>query len=385
MNYKASTQSNVKWDNQKMILQMLLEEGPLSRADLSKKLQSSKPTISKNVEELIQNQCIIEIGKADNMVGKKGILLDINPDYGYVMAIDMSKNQFRIVVSNLRKEWLCYKKVSMNDLVLLEKTEDFSVADLIKDFLVKSSVDINRIRQVSIAYPGVVGHNDTYYLTNLKEKELLLKKITPYIKERLKKPIVTMNDVNLAAIAEKEYGNFSHMKNLYLMNGDVGIGIGIIINHDLYEGDRNAAGEVGFVLPSRNKEDDYDTLEERISVHALLNRYNKETASDIDYDGMVHRLKLGDQVALKLYDGVLSDLSVAITNVASVLDIQTVVVTGRLFRMKDSMLEELNDRVKAMTPFKTDIHHSSVQKKSLKGAIIVGTMKIIESMVDSKG
>ncbi len=72
MKYSAKTQSNVKIDNQRMILGgVLFEKGPLSRADLAKVLNSSKPTVSKNVEGLIAEKMIYETGKADNSIGKK--------------------------------------------------------------------------------------------------------------------------------------------------------------------------------------------------------------------------------------------------------------------------------------------------------------------------
>ncbi len=124
MKHIASTQTNVKLDNQKLILRTLLEKGPMSRAELSKVLRSSKPTISKNVEELIADRRIIEAGKDDNMIGKKGILLDINPDYGHVLAIDMSKNRFRLVIANLQREWLHYYRSSMDEVIMLENQEE---------------------------------------------------------------------------------------------------------------------------------------------------------------------------------------------------------------------------------------------------------------------
>lgn len=70
MKYQGSTQSNVKLKNQELILKLLLAEGPMTRADLAKKMNSSKPTISKNVEDLLVEKKVIEIGKDDNMVGK---------------------------------------------------------------------------------------------------------------------------------------------------------------------------------------------------------------------------------------------------------------------------------------------------------------------------
>ncbi len=219
------------------------------------------------------------------------------------------------------------------------------------------------------------------YLTNLKEKELVLQGIKEYVGKTLDKPILIKNDVNMATIAEKAYGQYRDKKNLYLLSGEVGVGIGIIINHKLYEGDRNAAGEVGFVLPIQHRDGSYYTLEERLSIHALTRRYNSMSHQSITYDELIALTDSGDETALKLYEDVISDMAVAITNVASVLDIQTVIVTGRLFDLKKTIIEDINEKVKFMTPFETDIHLTVINRKALKGAIIVGTESIIDGMI----
>ena len=53
MKYLANTQTNVKLNNQKLILHYLTNHEPVSRAKLAEALKSTKPTISKNVDELI--------------------------------------------------------------------------------------------------------------------------------------------------------------------------------------------------------------------------------------------------------------------------------------------------------------------------------------------
>ena len=167
MDYRANTQTNIKINNQKIILQLLVNEGPMSRAELAKKMNSSKPTISKNVEGLLNENKIVEVGKADNLVGKKGILLDINANYGYILVIDLSKNKFSVVVSNLKKEWIHYYNESLDRFFEEEQTE-VDMLEILKGFIKDSQIDMEKVLLVIIAYPGVVGHNDSVYLTYLK-------------------------------------------------------------------------------------------------------------------------------------------------------------------------------------------------------------------------
>lgn len=381
MDYKASTQTNVKVKNQRIILQLLINEGPMTRADLAKKMKSSKPTVSKNVEELLQDSKILEVGKDDNMVGKKGTLLDINGDYGYVLAIDMSKSHFRVVIADMKEQWRHTEKTAL-DLPYIEK-EGFegAVLTFLKDFLQQAPIPVAAIRQVAIAYSGVVGHNDDLYLTNMKYKETLLNRLIPYIKEELGLPLTIKNDVNLAVIAEKKYGKYGDADNLYLLSADTGVGVGIIIHNRLYEGDRNAAGEVGFVLPVQHKDGRYYTIEERVSLHALAERYRKVKGPQATYDDLRTAVAGGEAEAQAIYEDVLEDLAVTITNIASILDMKRVVVTGRLFDLKGTIIDDLNRRIAAMNPFETVIHQSTLGKISLRGAVAVGVEAIITSLV----
>ncbi len=381
MKYQGSTQSNVKLKNQELILKLLLAEGPMTRADLAKKMNSSKPTISKNVEDLLVEKKVIEIGKDDNMVGKKGTLLDMNADYGYVLALDLSKNKFRAVIANLKEEWIDTCSISLEEYMADGDIKQADVLVELKSFLDGHRDKWSKMMYAIISYSGVVGHNDELYLTNLKYKETVLKDLVPYIREDLALPLSIKNDVNLAVLAEKKYGAFGDRDNLYLLSADIGVGVGIIIDNHLYEGDRNAAGEVGFVLPIPDSDGSYKTLEERVSLHALAGKYRSISDVTMKYEDLIEAVEGGEPGALKIYEDVLRDLSITITNIASILDIGTVVVVGRLFNLKSTMIDDLNDLIKKMTPFDTIVYQTNLDKMSLRGAVVIGVERVISQMV----
>jgi predicted NBD/HSP70 family sugar kinase len=169
---------------------------------------------------------------------------------------------------------------------------------------------------------------------------------------------------------------------LYLLSADVGVGLGLIINHDLFEGDRNAAGEVGFVLPIQRKNGQYYTLEDRVSIHALSKRYGKLKGKPVSFESFSRDVKAGKAKALQLYEAIINDLAVAMTNIASILDIKTVIVDGRVFDLKEDMIQELNETIRVMTPFETRVTKTTLLNKSILGAITVGVDRIIEGMIE---
>ncbi len=196
------------------------------------------------------------------------------------------------------------------------------------------------------------------------------------------KPLLIKNDINLVALAEKKYGCFSDSENMYLLSADIGVSVGIIIHNELYEGDRSAAGEVGFVLPVQHRDGRYLTIEERVSLHVLAGRYRDIKGPEMKYENLPADVDAGDSEAIAIYEDVLEDLSVTITNIASILDIKNVVVTGRLFDLKLSMIEDLNKCIEKMTPFDTIVTKTNLDKMSLRGAVAVSVEVVVAGLLE---
>lgn len=382
MEYRANTQTDVKINNQKMIIDLLVNKGPMTRADLSKRMNTSKPTISKNVEELLIEKKIVEIGKDDNSLGKKGTLLDINKNYGYILGFDFSKNRLRMALANLRMEWIYQEDWDMEPYLSLEQElYEEKISNHLENFIFNSKVNQEKILYNMISFPAVVGKDNDVHLTKDRMKKTWNRIIKPFFEERLAKAYRIKNDIKLATLYEKRFGQFSQEENLYLISADVGVGIGIIIRHELYEGDRFAAGEIGFIQPQEQEERKFYVLEDRISIQVVLERYQGMTGSRYSYQELFDHIEHKKEVATRLYEEILEEIAIVIANIASILDIRHVVVAGRLFELKISMVEELNHLIKRRTSFETEVHSTNLSNMSLHGAILSGVDLVLEEIV----
>lgn len=70
-------------------------------------------------------------------------------------------------------------------------------------------------------------------------------RLASYLSRRTGLPTVLANDANVAALGEKYFGAGKGCKNFIYMTISTGIGGGLILNEELYEGDRFVAGEIG--------------------------------------------------------------------------------------------------------------------------------------------
>ncbi len=371
----ANTQTDVKVNNQKAILMFLTEHGATSRADIAKGISSSKPTVSKNVEELIEKGLLVEVGKGDNSLGKKSLLLDINKEFAYVLAVDLSKNAIRFRLCDLQGG----EEAFMN----YQYDTEVSALEMVNNLLSAGKIKRDSIGKVVVAYPGVIAHNGQYYLSAQKERETLRQELLTVLRQTFDCAVIVKNDINLAILAEKAYNEELRTENLYYMSFDAGVGAGIMIHGRLYEGDRNAAGEVGFILRNRSdsgNQKSYQTLEELVSISAILERYKDAAGESAAFDEIADKLCQRDSRTVQLYEAVIEDISVAISNVTSVLDIETVVLDGAVMKLSKDMHRDIEERVNAMSPFHTTVLPAGINTAALRGCNYFGIQLFFEEL-----
>ena len=97
-------------NNKNLILKAIREKGPISRADISRFLDISKPAVSKNVLELLDAQIIREIGQGNNSMGKKSILLAFNRAKAFAIGIDIGNFKIRAGLSDLSGNILAFEE-----------------------------------------------------------------------------------------------------------------------------------------------------------------------------------------------------------------------------------------------------------------------------------
>ncbi len=369
MNYIGNNQRNIRQNNKKIIFDVLLKHGGMTRASLASLTKISKPSISKNVEELLREGHIIESGKDDNSIGKKGIILEINTAKACILALDLSRNKFKISVANLIGETM-YKKVL--------RLKDVSK---VKNFIAKANKDLStyNISTVVVSFPGVVGDGQISHADS-SLKTLYLNVIKPFILT-INDKVIIQNDLNCSIIAEKNIGCCVDSNNALLINCDRGIGAGIIIGGSLYEGDRCAAGEIGYITYNRKKDGTFNYLEDRLSIEAVSRRYSSLKDSKKEFSDFKNDLAKEDMIALALKDLMKQELVTTLVSVLAVLDISKCIVTGRLFEITNNFVNELQSEVNRVAPFSIHIQKSTVEESSLNGAIYIGIKDYIDTII----
>ena len=86
----------------KQILKLCINEGDYSLADLSKELNTSIPTITKLVGELIEDGFLREVGKIDTNGGRRPSVYGLDPSAGYFVGIDVRRKYLNYAVTDFK-------------------------------------------------------------------------------------------------------------------------------------------------------------------------------------------------------------------------------------------------------------------------------------------
>jgi predicted NBD/HSP70 family sugar kinase len=213
--------------------------GTLSCADLSERIGKSLPFITKILNELIDEGYVKESGYAPSSGGRRPVMYSFEQGTIYILSVAMDQLVTRISlmdihnnhVTGITKFELRLQKNPGAHLVLAEKIEEV---------IQKSGIDKSKIIGVGIGMPGFIDIKKGINYSYLEPDE---KTVKQYLSDRLDLPVYIDNDSSLIALAEFRFGAARHQKNAMVLNISWGIGLGMILNGELFRGHNGFAGE----------------------------------------------------------------------------------------------------------------------------------------------
>jgi predicted NBD/HSP70 family sugar kinase len=226
-----------------MITKCLYFDKAMSCAELSELFDKSIPSIAKAVNELIEQGFVVEQGYAPSSGGRRPLMYAINADAMYILAIAMDQMNTRIQLVDLRNQPVA--EMMMFELKLAGNEGALNkLVEYINQYLGNCGALKDKITGIGIGMPGFIdpvkGKNYTYL--NSGDRSL-----SQYISEETGLPTYIDNDSSLIALAEQKFGIAKWQKEVMVINLSWGIGLGMIVNGELFRGRNGFAGEFSHI------------------------------------------------------------------------------------------------------------------------------------------
>jgi glucokinase-like ROK family protein len=236
--------------NRSIVLNVIRDKGPLSRADVSRRTKLTRSTVSSIVSYLTKKNLVRETGLSSSGVGRRGILLELNPKAYYVVGIDLGTLNTIAAVVDLegkiveRVEHPTNGEKNRDDVIERVKTA-------IHEVISTSNLNLQKIAGIGLAVPGLVDSKKgmILFIPNFGWKDTPLREI---LEEEFHTPIFIDNNANAMALSEAQFGIGRGVKNFICVNIGIGIGSGVIINREIYRGETECTGEIGHTTVDYN-------------------------------------------------------------------------------------------------------------------------------------
>lgn len=378
---RAESTSLVRTINEQLVLDTVLAEGRVTRSGLARRTGLSKPTISSLVQNLEDNGLVTSAGPEKAGAGRPATVYTVNRLAGHTYAVDLGGTKLRAAVTDV------FGEILAEETVATPQDDAASVVEALVSMYTRlvgpAGVDGDGVAASCIGLPGVVhggGHHieSAFNLPTMGDTD-----IPTEVARRTGLDVVTENDVNLAAIGERWRGKGRGTENFVAISIGTGIGMGIVLDGELYRGVRGAAGEVGF-LPIGAEPYDPEVhrrggaLEASSAaggIHRRLARLLPDHPdTTLGRDSTVRDLftaaaEGADPLADRVIDEVAADIAAAITAVIAVLDPELVVLGGGI-GSNPLLLDPVRDRVARMLSTPPRVETSALSERaSLHGAI----------------
>jgi glucokinase-like ROK family protein len=388
----TADQKLVRKLNNNTIIKVLREQAPASRANLSAITGLNRSTVSSIIDELIDGGWVRETSYQTNKIGRPGLLLEINPQGGFAVGIEIGVDFLLCVVTDFATKVIWRQQVQINpedgQTTILQKT-----FDLIAAGIETCEKDHNRLLGIGVAIPGLVDvRNGILKLApNLKWRDTPLRLI---LNQQFHTQVYVENDGNAAALGEYYFGAARGTKDFIYIAAGYGLGSGIIVDGKLLRGNKGYASELGHMTYDPNgapcscgKQGCYETV---IGPRAVIEsvkklisekgpdktiiKISKEENNNFNYDAVVNAAMEKDPIAIDALKDVGCKLGLVVSHLVNIFDPKMVILGGALNYAKDfiqPVVEEVvRDNALQLCQEDLEITNSQLgQDSSVLGAI----------------
>jgi predicted NBD/HSP70 family sugar kinase len=232
--------------NQGAVFTAIHQHGPISRVDLARELRLSAAAVSGITSPLVASGLVFEAEQGVTAgAGRKPILLRVNYDFANVFGVKVSDTAITTAFTNLEAEVVGWRKDELegHDVETVVET----VCRAVEALLAESDLGRDQVAGIGINLPGIVDSS-----RGLVRRSPLLGwldvPIAEMLESRLGIPALAENDVNALAAAAAWFGPGKGHGDFLVLTLGRGVGLGIVLNGNVYRGPQGGAGEFGHTL-----------------------------------------------------------------------------------------------------------------------------------------
>jgi predicted NBD/HSP70 family sugar kinase len=368
--------------NERTVLEAIRAGAPISRAEISRRVGISKPTVSVALESLLDAELVRE---ADNhAAGPKYGATFFEPvhEAALVLGLDVGARFLRGAICDLGGN------VRARQDIELPGAEVHAVVDAaagLRDLLLAAcELPASALDGAVAGVPGVIEapEGKVGLAGNIPGLEGL--PIGTVLETRLGVPVSVENDVNLAAVGEHWRGVGQGVDDFVFLSVGTGLGAGLVLHGELHRGHHGAAGEVDFALGGDLERENDPAASGVVGFAAQLaasSGLRTSLTPPFDARAIFRAARAGDELARAVVAEEARRIAQHIVPIAAVADVALVVLGGGIGANGDLLLAPIRELLGERCPYPPRVEVSSLGDAAvLTGALAIGLRAALDNV-----
>ena len=350
--------------NEFLVLDFIRDQATTTRPEIGRALGLSDSSVSRIVGRLLKSRLVGESPGQSTTAGRPRNTITFNHQAGAVLAVDLGGTKCHGALADL------------SGAALLEEVRPTqgeggafaALAGTIDSLRAAAAARGLHVDAVAVGIPAILDP-DSGMAVGGPAVDWPEFEIVGRLRASLDVPFLVENDANLAALAHAWRGDARGLRDFVTVVIGTGIGAAVVANGRLVKGRHNAAGELGYLLTSREqlhvlrlggpeqpgeRPGGYGGLEKFAAGPSIAGRARALLADgaasslrseEVTPERIFAAAAAGDELAVMIIGELLDYTALALAAVTVIVDPELIILDGSIGRSLQPYLDDLIDRL----------------------------------------
>ena len=343
---RAGSKGLIRDLNRSLVLNLIATEGPISRIEVARRGGLTAATITNIVNDFIGAGLVFEASAEESSGGRPAILLRLKPTAGYVIGVKLREYKVVMVLCDLASTVIYQTESDLAGTVQPYQVVE-TIAEAFDRCLRETHISQQDVLGMGVGVSGLVDSQlgILRYSNFFDWRDV---ELGPALEFKTRVPVIIENDVNMLALAESHFGAGRSSPICLLVTIGHGVGMGLVINGELFRGAYGSASEFGHMTMMDAPDAPPCTCGKRGCLEALISDYALAHAAFDTEPGyadepmmqeLVRRARLGEEASAAIFQRAGTILGIALANLINLYDPAQILITGEGLRAGELLLE----------------------------------------------
>jgi predicted NBD/HSP70 family sugar kinase len=337
--------------NERSVLRVLQSNGPSSRAEVTRQLGVTAPTVSKAVASLLKSGLLEEIEAPEAGRGRPAKRLRLATRTAQVIGLVIDARQCCLATAGLEGALVPEHETLFDTPQDYEGLIEATVSRVNKLLSRRRTAGIQTLG-LGISMPGLIDSREQRGILSPNVSITDGHSLGRDLSDRLGIPTVLLQECHALCLAEKHYGNARELDDFAMLDATTGVGLAVMSGGRLLTGHSGLAGELGHLPIHADGErcgcGRRGCLETLASDSALARRVSKRLKRTLSIEQIVSEVRDGRVIVSAELNDVLPRLAFALATVVNLFNPSTLFVFSHLLEIDESVFDRLIEQTGAI-------------------------------------